>query len=204
MTTSARIRRGTSILTSCAFLFAGVLTMPANARDGNHSHLPDARDLLDKHIAATGGERAYLALKSRKKTGKLDVKMAGHDFVANTVQQALAPNKTHTTIDGSFFFQVSVCDGEQAWGWRPAQSHGDKDVNLDSGQTEFVTGAAKKRAIDNSHFYAAVNWRDRFVDVKTIGMVDVDGAPAYEVQCRSPRRAKTPTPSSTTSPPAVW
>jgi len=156
--------------------------MSANAQHGDHGHLPDARDLLDKHVASTGGERAHLALKSRKKTGKLAVKMSGHDFVASIEDQALAPNKTHSSIDGDFFFQVSVCDGEQAWEWRPGHSHGDEDVNLDAGQTEFVTGGRKARAIEKANFYAAVNWRDRLVDVKTIGLVEVDGAPAFEVQ----------------------
>ena len=155
---------------------------PSHAWQADDEGLPSAEDLLDKHVVATGGKQAHLALTSRKKWGKLEVKMAGHEFVASVEEQSLAPGKSHISIDGDFFFQVNVCNGEHAWEWRPAHSHGDQGAGGDSGVTTLLKGVKAARAIEKADFHAAVHWRKRFASLKTLGVVDVNGAPAYEVR----------------------
>ncbi|MFT5051573.1 MAG: hypothetical protein ACI8QZ_002992 [Chlamydiales bacterium] len=156
--------------------------MPTHAQHAGAHSLPNAEDLLDGHVQAIGGERALLALTSRVSRGKLAVKMGGHDFVASIEERAVAPNKIHTSIGGDFFNQVTVCDGERGWEWRPGHGHGDASQGDGSGTTAFLKGSQKTRLIDKSRFNAALNWHDGFAQVKTVGLAEVDGAPAYEVQ----------------------
>jgi len=176
------IRWTAPILTGCAFLLAGVLMTPSYAQQDAADPLPRAEDILDKHVEATGGKQARLALTSRKSTGKLEVKMSGHEFVADVEEHYLAPNKSHISITGDFFAQVSVCNGKHAWDWRPSHGHGQPAATSDSGETTLLTGEEKFRALAKADFHSTVRWRKQFTSVKTIGMAFINNAPAYEVQ----------------------
>ena len=81
-----------------ALIALGVLMPSASAFQTDAPQLPEAATLLDRHVEATGGKAAHLALKTRKMTGKLDVDMAGHQFEAKVEKHSQAPNKTHTVI----------------------------------------------------------------------------------------------------------
>jgi hypothetical protein len=179
--TSRPFRPSTPTRAAYALLFIGALTSAVQATTGLEDPLPKAADLLDKHVQATGGKKAHLAIKSRTRTGTLEVKMSGHDFVAKVHEQYLAPNMSHLNIDGDFFFQVNVCDGVNAWEWRPAFDHGKKADQHESGATTLKLGKDRSTAIENSNFHAAVNWRDRVESLETVRIVDVKGSPAYEV-----------------------
>jgi hypothetical protein len=178
------LRRIAPLISAIAILTGGTVT-PAQARQADDPNLPQAETLLDKHVEATGGKQAHLELHWRKRTGRLAVDMAGHKFEANIEQQFLAPDKSHALVDGSFFSQVTVCDGENAWEWRPGHSDGGGAAGMDSGVTVLLEGAQKTRAIEQAQFHAAVRWRDRFASVQTLGVVEVNGAPAYEVQLKT-------------------
>lgn len=160
-------------------LAIGLLAQPGQAQGDD---LPAAEDLLDRHVEATGGKDAHLRLKGRKKTGRLAVDMAGHVFDAQVVEHFQAPNKSHILIDGSFFSQVSVCDGKDAWDWRPGHAAGTHEATEGLGETTLLEGPERARALEKADFHGAVHWRDAFTSVKTIGVAEVAGAPAFEVQ----------------------
>jgi hypothetical protein len=171
-------------ISGIAILAAGG-TAPAHAQHAGDHDLPKAADLLDGHVEATGGKHAHLELRWRKRTGKLAVDLAGHSFEAKIEEQYLAPDKSHVLIDASFFSQLSVCDGKNAWEWSPGHSDGSKAASMDSGVTTLLEGAQKSRAIEQSRFNAAVHWRENFASVETIGVVDVNGVSAYEVRLKT-------------------
>lgn len=178
--TSNLLLRGTAAITLSVVALAGM--SPASAL-GDPPELPEAEDLLDKHVEAIGGADAHGALTTRRKSGTLAVDMVGHAFEAKIEEHYLAPDKSHTLIDGGFFHQVDVCDGESAWQWRPGH-HGDgthPEEDPDSGATELLEGHALASALAKARFAGPVEWRERFTSAKTIGVADVEGEPAYEV-----------------------
>ena len=74
------------IMTTLFLCAAAASALPAHARQAQDASLPKAEVLLDKHVEATGGKDAHLAIETRKKAGKLAVDMAGHKFEAKIEQ----------------------------------------------------------------------------------------------------------------------
>ena len=149
-------------------------------------HLPTAEDILDRHVEATGGKEAHLLITTRKSTGTLAVDQAGHKFEAKVEKHARAPSNSHLVIQADQIYQVRANNAQHAWQWRPAsQSHGAPESRSGEGVTEFLDGAEKDQAIEASQFHADVEWRNHFTEVKTLGIADVQGRPAYEVQLKT-------------------
>jgi hypothetical protein len=171
-TGASRRRKWLALLAAVPFVM--VAAAPTRAGD-----LPPAEVLLDKHVEATGGEKAHRAVESRVKRGKLAVDMAGHAFEADVTEQYVAPGKSHSLIEGGFFAQVDVCDGEHAWRWSPG--HSDGTGSLASGTTELMEGAELAKLLGKARFYSALEWRTRVEHVETVGAAEVDGSPAWEV-----------------------
>ena len=170
-----------------ALLVTTVMTGPiaaARAQQEGHTNLPEAETLLDRNVEATGGAAAHRAVKARKRTGKLAVDMAGHQFEAQAVEHALAPASTHRLLDGAAFSQVTVTDGRHAWEWRPqTRNHGE------TGETESTTrlleGADKERVLEKARLHAALDWREIYESVHTAGEGEVSGRAAYEVRAKT-------------------
>ena len=168
-------------LSSLAVLALVALGFPADA-DADAEKLPSAASVLDKHVAATGGERAHLQLKTRTMVGKLSVDMAGHRFEARVERHAQAPNNSHLLIQGKRVFKVSATNGVDAWQWSPVHSHDAKSGHAPGGRASLLKGAQKAQVIDQGSFHAVVGWRQRFDEVETSGLVDVEGRPAYRIE----------------------
>lgn len=179
---STLLRWCSPVIGGGAILVAGAMLTPAHARQTDDQDLPRAEDLLDRHVEATGGKQAHLKLKSRKKTGKLAVDMAGHKFEAKIEEHFQAPNKSHILLDGSFFSQVTVCNGEDAWEWRPGHRDGERDASTDAGETRLLDGSQRTRALEQARFHSVLEWRERFASVQTLRVADVGRSPAYEVR----------------------
>ena len=43
-------------------------------------------------------------------------------------------------------------------------------------------GTALEKSLAKARFHAVVEWRERYASVETVGIVEVDGKPAYEVR----------------------
>lgn len=153
--------------------------------EGDEEKLPSAAVLLDTHVDATGGKEARLKVKSRRMTGKIAIDIAGHKLDAKVERRSQAPGSSHLLVDGSFLHQVRVCNGKDAWEWSVSHGHDSGEHRHDSGETRLFEGGEKTRAIEQARFYAAVHWRDVYKEVRTVGMEDVEGQPAYEVKLTS-------------------
>lgn len=172
----------TNSLRAASAVLLAILAVPAaSAQEAHGATLPKAGALFERHIEATGGAEARRAILTRKRTGKLEVDMAGHVFGAKVVEHSKAPGSNHVLLDGSAFSQVSVTNGKEAWEWRPdARDHGDRDTGATD--THLLSGDPKVRALSKARLHAALEWRETYTSVETVRETEVSGKPAYEVR----------------------
>lgn len=190
--TVSLFRISSLVFKSKIIMSVGLLMMSASQSQATVDDLPSAESILDRHVEATGGKQAHLKLKTRKKTGKFEADIAGHMLKAKIVEHAQAPNKSHLSFDGSPMTMVRVCNGKDVWEWNPGHHHGSGEKVTDSQlneHTRLLEGPQKARTITAAQFYRRVEWRKYVKSVKTIGLKDVKGKPAYEVQV-TPKNGK--------------
>lgn len=133
--------------------------------------LPTGEAVLDGHVEATGGEQALRDLSSLKMSGSLIADLGGHKLDAEFEIHASAPGNWHLSVESPGIFKtVKACNGTDAW-----------EVN-DSTGTRKMEGAELKQTISQSMFHLMVDWRKLYKDAETVGIVDLDGAVAYEVR----------------------
>ena len=172
-----------SVLGTVGWFTVAATAMPGDDPKKSTPDLPAASEVLDRHVAATGGEDAHRRVESRRTTGRLVIDLAGHHLEARVVKQQLAPGKSHQLLDGDHLSSVTVCDGEHAWEWSPGHGHGDEEG---VGETELLTGAKAAWTREQGSLRGAVGWRDHYDAVETVGVVDRDGRPAFEVRLTAP------------------
>lgn len=157
-----------------AFLLASsLLNLPATAQETKADELPPAAQILDAHVAATGGKPAHLAIKTRKMSGKLVIDMFGHKFDAKVEKHAEAPAKAHMLIESLPLNQILASDGKHVWEWRRLH---DEDV------TTLISGVKKDKELERTLFHGEVHWRHLFKEVETLRVVQVEDKPAYQVR----------------------
>lgn len=137
--------------------------------------LPSAEHLMERHIAAMGGQNELNSVTSQILIGKFSNDVGGHTFDAPVTVSWLAPNKQHMLFDRPMNM-VLVTDGKRAWRWKA----GPKD-SQDAGTTEWLADLETKKLIEKAESRDEVQWRDRFRGVATKGIELVNGKPAYEV-----------------------
>lgn len=130
--------------------------------------LPKADDLIDKFVAATGGEAAYKKLNSFSTKGTFDLAAMG---VKGTFEGFYkAPNKSAVFMKfpgiGDF---AEIFDGAKGWSSNPIQGVREK------------SGDELKQSAQDSDFYRFVKLKELFPKRETKGLEKVDGADAYAV-----------------------
>ncbi len=179
---TSRSRRLGAIAHVQTLVLFGILLSAASALTATGKDLPTAQDILDRHVEATGGKEVHLGHETRKMTGKLAVDQSGHSFEAKIERHAKAPSNSHLLLQGDQFFQVRASNAQHAWEWRPSDPHGSRDSSSEDGNTRRLEGMEKARAIEQAQFHADVEWRSHFKNVKTVGVEEVRGREAYEVE----------------------
>lgn len=160
------IVRGRKILVMCAVL----VSMSTSLSVANDDELPSAEAILDGHVEATGGKAAYLEATSRKMTGSISMNIGGHKLDGFVTVHAKAPDMYHLEIESNDGFQMTRgTDGEHAWEISEMQG------------ARMLDGGLKSQLMEQAQFHGTVNWRDQFKEAKTVGVVEIDGAPAYEI-----------------------
>lgn len=138
--------------------------------------LPPAEDLLDKHVASTGGKDALEKVKSKVLVGTMANDIGGHTFEVKHTVTWLSPNKQHSVFDHPMNL-VRVTNGEKAWKWRAGNQH-----SGDAGKTDWLSKRDTARLVETAESHGEVEWRSKFKSVKTKGSVEVNGKLAYEVE----------------------
>lgn len=134
----------------------------------NSPALPAAKDLIAKHIAAIGGQKAYKAISSMRVRGRFEMapNMAG-DF---EIIQA-RPNKMVQRIDVSGMGHVeSGYDGKYGWTLRA------------DGGAELLNGRQLIELADDAWFDGTLHEIDHVREMSTVEKTEFGGRPAYKVK----------------------
>jgi hypothetical protein len=130
--------------------------------------LPSGEALLAKHVEATGGQAAFDKIKNRVAEGSLDIGQAG--IVLALGIYAAKPDKMYTVADSDATGRIEsgVTDGV-AW-----ENSGMRGAVVKSG-AELADG------LRDAVFDRMAYWKDYTKTAECVGVVDVDGKPAYKV-----------------------
>lgn len=129
-------------------------------------------DLIARHLQARGGAVALAAVKTVKMTGTLrpsgfDVQMAYEETLARP-----ASVRINATLQG--LTVVQAYDGAAGWQIQPFQ--GRKDP-------ESVSADDTKSLAEEADFDGAlIGYRAKGSSIDNLGVIDVDGAPAYALR----------------------
>jgi hypothetical protein len=130
--------------------------------------LPDARDIIDRHIKAIGGRDAFLAHKSMHGTGTVSVPSSG---ITGTIELfSAAPNLQVVKISMGGIGEITEgFDGTHGW-----------SVNPVTGPTLKVGKELDQVKLD-ADFYSDLRDPKTYPEVKTVEKVAFEGRPCYKV-----------------------
>ena len=130
--------------------------------------LPAAKDLIAKHIAAIGGQKAYKAISSMRIRGRFEISPTeGGDF---EIIQA-RPNKMVQRIEVTGMGHAeSGYDGKYGW-----------TINPQTG-AELLSGRQLTELADDAWFDGTLHEPDHVREMTTIEKTEFGGRPAYKVK----------------------
>jgi hypothetical protein len=155
-----------------AALLLAPLYAQAPARTETASDLPEARELIDRHIKAIGGRPAILSHSSMHATGTLSVPSSGMTGDME-IFAAANPNRLFVKTTVKDIGEISEgFDGSHAWSVTPMTGPMLK-VGKDLQQTKL-----------DADFYGDLRDPKLYPDVKTIEKTTFDGRPCYKVSLK--------------------
>jgi hypothetical protein len=160
------------VATLAALLFAPFQAQaPAPAADAPVK-LPDAREIINKHIAAIGGREAILAHKSMHATGTLSVPASG---LNGPIEIFGATNPTRLVVKSTVAGIGDIVegfDGTHAWSMNPMMGPTLK-VGKEFDETKY-----------DADFYSELRDPKTYPEVKTIEKTTFDNRPCYKVSVK--------------------
>jgi hypothetical protein len=159
------------VATMAALLLAPLYAQ-APAKADTAAALPDARELINRHVKAIGGREAILAHKSMHATGTLSVPASGISgpmeiFGASNPDRVVV--KTTVTGIGDI---MEGFDGSHGWSVSPMTGPMLK-VGKELTQTRL-----------DADFYSELRAPEKYPDVKTVEKTTFDGRPCYKVSIK--------------------
>jgi len=152
-------------LRSCLTLIALALSSAPIHAD---SSLPDARSLVEGHIAASGGQSALERQMNSTMTGRFAMPAAGMEGQITLYSRTPTERAIEIDLPGIGLIQSGYSDG-QAWSVDPFMG------------PRLMSGAELKMQIESNEPGALMR-SDEFVDsMQTVGMAEYDGKACYEV-----------------------
>lgn len=132
--------------------------------------LPDARQLIDRHIEAIGGRSAIEAHTSSHATGAIEV--LGQGLVGTLDIYAAAPNKTVVTVNfpAAGMENRTGYDGETGW-----------STDSIMGQRLLQAGELQQ-LVDEADYYGDLHDAAKFSSVETVGEEEFRGYATYKVK----------------------
>lgn len=145
---------------------------PGPAKTETPSGLPDAREIINRHIQAIGGRQAVLAHKSMHATGTLSVASAGISGPME-IFGAANPNRVivKTSVPGIGDIMEGF-DGSHGWSMSPMTGPMLK-IGKELSQTKL-----------DADFYSELRDPKSYPEVKTIEKATFDGRPCYKVSLK--------------------
>ncbi len=143
---------------------------PDNAAE---EELPKAEDLFERYVEAIGGREKMKEITSRR----VDGRYVGRpfNFAARLTLWQEYPNKFHLKIHEPAGVTIELAfDGKVGWERQPG-------IGL-----RLVEGIRLLELRDTADFWGEANWEERYVAMKTLGVVDsFGGQSAYAVHVKT-------------------
>lgn len=137
---------------------------PVAAQDS----LPTARALVDRYVAAMGGEAAFAKVTSIHATGRVEIPQQGISGTADV--ETARPNKAKLVIEvGGIGHIETGFDGRVGW-----------NIDPQSGPT-LATGDELSEMGETNWFDAPLRRPDHIKEMTTVEKTAFDGHPAYKV-----------------------
>jgi hypothetical protein len=156
------------VATIAALLSASLYAQAPAKASAAPGALPDARDIINKHIKAVGGRDAILAHKSMHGTGTVSVPSSGMNGTIEVFNAA--PNLQVIKISMGGLGEITEgFDGSHGW-----------SVNPMTGPTLKVGKELDQVKLD-ADFYSDLRDPKTYPEVKTVEKVTFDGRPCYKV-----------------------
>ncbi|HMC77910.1 MAG TPA: hypothetical protein VKH34_12280 [Vicinamibacterales bacterium] len=155
-----------------AALLLAPLYAQAPVKTDTAAALPDAREIIDRHIKAIGGREAILAHKSMHATGTLSVPASGISGPME-IYGATNPDRVivKTTVTGIGEIMEGF-DGSHAWSVSPMTGPMLK-VGKELTQTKL-----------DADFYSELRDPKTYPEVKTLEKTTFDGRPCYKLSIK--------------------
>jgi len=160
------------VATMAALLLAPLYAQAPATAGKPSADLPDAREIINRHIKAIGGREAILAHKSMHATGTLSVPASGISGPME-IFGASNPNRVvvKTTVAGIGEIMEGF-DGSHGWSLSPMTGPMLK-VGRELTQTKL-----------DADFYSELRDPKNYPEVKTIEKTTFDGRPCYKVSLK--------------------
>jgi len=143
-------------------------TSDTSASQGDEP-LPDAASVFEDYIKAAGGKEAFEAHTNRVLYGIMKNVKTGDESPLTLYLER--PNKLYALIELPAIGNTArVTDGKTAWG-----------INID-GQPFKMSDADAKDFMDTADFFGEADYKNRYTSIKTIGIANIDGKPAYHIE----------------------
>jgi hypothetical protein len=159
------------VATLAALLFAPFYAQ-APAKKESVSELPDAREIINRHVKAIGGREAILGLKSMQATGTLSIPASGITGPVEIVHAA-SPDRmlVKMTMPGIGEI-IEGFDGSHGW-----------SVNPMTGAMLKVGKELTQTRLD-ADFYGDLRDPQKYPQVRTVEKTTFDGRPCYKVSLK--------------------
>jgi len=132
--------------------------------------LPDAADVIDRHLEAIGGRDAIAAHTSSKATGSLE--LLGQGLYGTLAIYAAAPDKNLITIN---FPDVGMeshvgYDGNVGWSWDTMTGE------------RLLQGGELQQLVDEADYYSDLHDPEQFESIETVEAVAFAGRETYKLR----------------------
>jgi hypothetical protein len=159
------------VATMAALLLAPLYAQ-APEKTETTSALPDAREIINRHVKAIGGREAILARKSLHAVGTLSIPAQGLSGPME-IWHASAPNRTHMKFSiGGIGDIAEGFDGSHGWSMSPMTG------------PMLKVGKELTQAKFDADFYSDLRDPKSYLEVKTVEKTTFDGRPCYKVSLK--------------------
>jgi hypothetical protein len=155
-----------------AALLAAPVYAQAPAKTETQPVLPDAREIINRHIQAVGGREAILGHKSMHATGTLSIASAG---ITGPLEIFGAANPNRVSFKASVPGIGDIMEGfDGSHGWSMSPMTGPM----------LKVGRELSQVKLDADFYGELRDAASYPDVKTIEKTTFDGRPCYKVSLK--------------------
>jgi hypothetical protein len=156
-----------------AAVVLALVVAPLGRSGSAQTPLPPARALVDKYVAAMGGEAAFAKVRSIHATGRVTIPQQGISGTADLL--TARPNKSRLVVEIAGIGRIETgYDGKVGW-----------NIDPQSGPT-LATGDELTEMAETDWFDSPLREPDHVKEMTTVEKTTVDDRPADKVRIVSP------------------